>query len=287
MTNIKCPQCGLTNWASTDICKRCNSNFGARETAQLFNPQIENELPHNEPQYYSGQQPSYNEPQQYLTFQQPVSELKQGMAIASMVIGIMGCFITALPGLILSIISFKKAKNEPYTYGGKGFAIAGICLNGIQIAAAPFIIMMIASIIVPNLHAARQSANEASAIATLRVIRDAEIAFIETTGLGYCGDSHQLEKGKFIDETLLKGEKNGYIFLISASMSRIHKGSVNCEVMAIPVFENFPGESAKVTGTRSFYMGYEDQWKIRYSTIPSVHADSKDPTIEQYETFQQ
>jgi uncharacterized membrane protein len=286
MTNSKCPQCGLTNWASSEICKRCQFRFKARETTQLFDSQLQNKMPPNEPQYYSNQLQIPNESQQYLSSQSPISELKQGMAIASMVVGIMGCFITAIPGLILSIISFKKAKNEPYTYGGKGFAIAGICLNGIQLAIAPIVIISIYSIANTSLHAARVSANEASAIATLRTIHDAEVAYIKTTGLGYCGDLNELEKGKFINEKLSNGNKNGYFFLISKTMSRVHKGSVNCEVSAIPVYEDFLGESDKTTGTHSFYMGYEDQWKIRYSTIPFLHADSEDPTIERYDTFQ-
>ena len=57
-------------------------------------------------------------------------DLPKGLAIASMVCGILQifcCGITCLPAIILSIIALVKCKNG--TGGGKGFAIAGLVLS--------------------------------------------------------------------------------------------------------------------------------------------------------------
>jgi hypothetical protein len=57
---------------------------------------------------------------------------RQGLAIASMVIGIMSCLALGLLGIgsitsiVLGAIALMKTRKEPDRFGGRGFAIVGI-----------------------------------------------------------------------------------------------------------------------------------------------------------------
>jgi len=72
----------------------------------------------------------------------PPAQLRQGMAIASLVLGCTGllscvCFLFGLgsiAGLVLGIVATQKAKNYPAEYGGKTMAIIGIVLSAFSIA---------------------------------------------------------------------------------------------------------------------------------------------------------
>ncbi len=282
MANMKCSQCGLTNWATAINCKRCDFNF---QTGEFPDFSKEEESPTTVNQSHTISPNKYQQNNYNYSDNQP-RDLKQGMAIASMIMGILGCFLTAIPGMIMAILAYKKVKREPFVYGGKGFAIAGIVLNGIQLLFTPVIIGIIAAIAIPNFLVARRSANEASAISNLRTIAGAEATFISSIGAGNCGDLKQLAESQLIDEILAGGQKNGYRFTIVKTPSNIYKGSIKCEVSAVPIVENKPGDSFKATGTRSFFESSEDDWNIRYSSIPGVSAKINDPIIGQYPTTQ-
>jgi hypothetical protein len=63
-----------------------------------------------------------------------------GLAISSLVLGIVGpfsCGLTALVGLILGIVSLVKIGNPKNQLGGKGLAIAGICVSGFFLLLLP------------------------------------------------------------------------------------------------------------------------------------------------------
>ncbi len=63
----------------------------------------------------------------------PGQPQKQGMAIASLVLGIVGCCVfPVLPSIAAAImggIAMKKAKDEPHEFGGHGMALAGLILG--------------------------------------------------------------------------------------------------------------------------------------------------------------
>lgn len=112
MNSFKCPECNLTNWATATECKRCRCLFqtvsaetspmpetfgeqdfvGANQNApQNFQtPRFEPQINRSSEQNYQRQnyrQPSYQ-------YNQPAN-LKTGLAIASMVLGISG-FVTSI-----------------------------------------------------------------------------------------------------------------------------------------------------------------------------------------------
>jgi type IV pilus assembly protein PilA len=281
MSTIKCPQCGLTNWATSEFCKRCKLNFQAGESALSFDSGVRNEFAHNESQHHPNVQ-RFNQQQNFYT-QPQKHQQKQGLAIASMVLGIVGfvgsCvggFILAPFGLILGIVSLIKANKYPQTHGGKGFAISGVVLSGFMMVIFP----IIAAIAIPNLLAARKSANEAAAISTLRKIANAQVTYTANVGAGECGDLTELDQNQLIDPVVAKGQKSGYRFQIDKIPSTTVLGAINCEVTAIPLDEGKKGSSISATGTRSFFESNEDGWQIHYSKTSGVIAKISDPSID-------
>ena len=104
----------------------------------------------------------------------------------------------------------------------KGFSL-------IELLIVVAIILVIAAVAIPNLLRSRISANEASAIASLRTIITSEIIYSTTYTLGFSADLPSLSDGGvqtncippsipgaasacLIDATLASGSKSGYLF---------------------------------------------------------------------------
>ena len=147
---------------------------------------------------------------------------KKGMAITSLVLGIIGvptvgCLgVGAIAGIILGILALMKANRSPAEYGGKGMAIAGIVLSGLAIPCGG----IWAAIAIPSLLRARVSANEAGTIGDIRTVISGQAMYQSQTGSygtleclarpggcipGYNGPT-------FLDTSLAAaGPKNGYM----------------------------------------------------------------------------
>jgi prepilin-type processing-associated H-X9-DG protein len=82
-----------------------------------------------------------------------------GMAVTSLVLGILGmftCGLTALFGLVFGIIALVKVKNSKGATGGRGIALAGVIVSAVFL----FMIPIFAAILLPALAAAKQKAQE-------------------------------------------------------------------------------------------------------------------------------
>ncbi len=286
MNSIKCPSCRLTDWADAKECKRCGylyqgnpqeyqtvpndsgnqptQNFGQNQSNyqtqnnHSSNPYQTNNYP--PPNYQSANygQTDYRQPHYQPHYgHQPYADQKSGMAITSMILGILGI---APIGLILGIISLRKANKNPQEYGGKGFAIAGIALSAVTILFIP----MIAAIAIPNLMAARRAANEGSAISTLRTIYGAESTYMATGGRGACGSLSDLIGANLLGQNMGSGEKSGYRFTVE-------KLPGGCEINAVPI--------SRSTGTRSFLVA-TDEGNIRMAAKNGSPATRSDPFID-------
>jgi type IV pilus assembly protein PilA len=91
-----------------------------------------------------------------------------GKAIASLICGLFAwLFPASLAAVILGHMSRSEIRKSAGRIQGDGMAIAGLILGYLGIAFIPFI-LIIAAIAIPNLLRAREAANEASAVGSLR-----------------------------------------------------------------------------------------------------------------------
>jgi len=90
----------------------------------------------------------------------PMPAKTSGLAITSLVLGILGlftCGITALFGLILGVVAMVKAKSPGRgAAGGSGIALAGVIVSAIFLLMIP----IFAAMLLPALAAAKQKAQE-------------------------------------------------------------------------------------------------------------------------------
>jgi prepilin-type N-terminal cleavage/methylation domain-containing protein len=89
----------------------------------------------------------------------------------------------------------------------------------IELLLVVAIIGIISSIAIPNLVSSRRAANEASALAAVRIILSAEATYQSTTGAGSYGDLAALRNNSLVDEAVgaatIAGPgtpKTGYLF---------------------------------------------------------------------------
>jgi type IV pilus assembly protein PilA len=302
MSNVKCMNCGLVNFASAAQCRRCQAPVRSAGTGPSglygYGQQaIQESMPapyhapvNPEPYHEAGNFPPYGgtangtlysegvtyaPPQaHYPAYPAAPAKLKQGLAITSLVIGCVGLgtcfmgFLGAIPGLICGIVAVKKAKQKPMEYGGKGLAIAGIVTNGLMILFIP-IIMAIA---IPNLVASRQAANEASAIKTVRNLASAEVTYQATTGRGNFGSLEQLQSEGLISTDIKLNTKSGYRFKVIL-LSATAKTRARFEIFATPISTGSFG-----TGRRSFYV--DETFVIRMADKGGMEANHLSPPIQ-------
>jgi len=294
MTSNRCQRCGLVNFAGTAECRRCNAPIAWGAEGSGSQPAYS-----SQPTFGSGGGESY-QPQQpfpaaaslpnygaaaggYISPYGQNQKLRSGLAITSLVLGIVGMFslglvlVGSLIGLILGIRAVLKAKREPYVYGGKGLAIGGIVTNSLGlISIVP--VALIAAIAIPNLLMARIAANEASAIGHLRRLSTAEDTYQSTVGRGLAFGS--------MDDLIASGaiprdsaSRIGYQFklrLLDNDGNPALAGSsdaVRFEVVATPL-------SYGSTGRRSFYVS--EEYIIRCADKRGKEATRSDPDVDQY-----
>ncbi len=111
----------------------------------------------------------------------------------------------------------------------------------------------------------KSSSNEVSAIAALRIIRNAEISYISTAGSGKFGTLEQLIDAQVLDASF--GDvKNGYKYEVRLRPP----DDQSYEALATPTEYGFKGN-------RSFYM--RDDGVLRGADKKGEEANSADPAI--------
>ena len=158
----------------------------------------------------------------------------------------------------------------------KGFSL-------IELLIVVAIILVIAAVAIPNLLRSRMSANEASALASMRTIVTSEIVYSSTYTVGFSTNLSSLSDGGaatnctppavpvatsacLIDPSLASGGKSGYLFTYAAAGS----GGLNntFTLNADPV-------SSGVSGQRHFYTDDTNVLRVNVAAV----ASSSDPAL--------
>lgn len=96
----------------------------------------------------------------------PVQAKTSGMAITSLVLGILGaCGVTALVGLVLGIVSLVKINRSGGRLSGQGLAIAGICVSAFMLL---FSVPFMAALTLPALARAKQRAQTINCVNNMK-----------------------------------------------------------------------------------------------------------------------
>jgi type II secretory pathway pseudopilin PulG len=221
MKSTKCVQCGFVGWSDIENCKACGAPLN----------QGSGSLPPAGAYYDSGDE---SEGQQ------------KGLAIAALILGILSFFtfgllgVGAIVGIVISVKAMGRVSREPWRYGGRSMAIAGLILSITSLASA-VPLGVVAAIAIPNLFASYRAANEGSAMHSLRMISQAEMTHQST--VAKYGTLQELAASGLINPDLGSGTKNGYTFTVTLDSENPEA----FEVTGVPV------EYGK-TGTRSFYI---------------------------------
>lgn len=248
MKSVKCIHCGLVNWADAEGCKRCGNppQGAAQEDFGGWGP---------EANYY---------------WPQGDGKQRKGLAVASLVLGVLSFFtfgllgVGALTGLIMGIVALSRASKQPEVYGGRGLAIGGIVMNSVStVLIVP--VAIIAAIAIPNLLAARRAANEASAVRGVRELLVAESVFYANQR--EYGPLEKVVLARIIqpENPLAGGLMNGYRFQVAVA-------GETCYVSAVP-------QRYGSTGRRSFYADCGDG-EIHFADKGGLAADETDPVLD-------
>jgi hypothetical protein len=292
MNSFKCPECNLVNWATEEACKRCGVRFahaaeapseasyteGGYQThsAQASWQGMSQGAQHSS-HYDAG--PTYetdNGARSNYYYAGPEMKKRTGMAVTSLVLGIIGFFtfgvlgIGACAGLVLGIVALNKSKKFPAQYGGEGLAIGGIVTNVLSLlSVVPLAIIM--AIAIPNLLASRKAANEASAILTLKRIAAAESVYQSTHDAGAYGTIEELVASKLLDSQVAATMMRGYKFDVRVQKASAQRAS-SYEATARPLHYGEAGS----TGNRSFYLSSEDG---EIHAARGMEVDGRDPVV--------
>ncbi len=145
----------------------------------------------------------------------------------------------------------------------KGFSL-------IELLIVVVIIGIIAAIAIPNLLAARRSANEGSAVSAMRTLHGAQMTYGSTYGNGQYSDGLTSLGGTngLIDSVLAGGDKSGYNFTGG-------RGVGDATTPASFWFSARPLSSGSITatGTRKFGVATDGVLKVSTDTLTS-HFDA-------------
>jgi type II secretory pathway pseudopilin PulG len=274
MKSVKCFECGFVGWADAEHCKKCGVGLVPESRGDSYQTQ-----------------PSYGDYQSSYRGNSH-QELKNGLAIFALVIGIVNLFtlgllgVGAIAGIIVAVVAQNRIKRNPHVYGGKGLATAGLIISILSVViVVP--LGIVAAIAIPNLLASRRAANEGATLATLRKLDDAEFTYQATHASGQYGTLDQLAADQLISPELAAGHRYGYKFTIEITEDGTAGISPRFQIVAVPL-------TYGSSGRRSFYLdetgiirGEDNRGAEASELTPPLNADgysSSSPPSPRYDT---
>src|SRR5262245_27134037 len=150
---------------------------------------------------------------------QPRQQTRKGLAVASLVLGIISIPTLGLLGvgaiiaLVLGSIALHRIKKEPATHGGKGMAIAGIITSVVSLLLV-VVFGIIAAIAVPKLNENIKTGREVAAASSLATIYEYQMRFKETNSK--FATLKELAEAELLNQPYADGKPiGGYVYSIS------------------------------------------------------------------------
>lgn len=238
-----------------------NQNAQVGTTSNPTNQtQSVNPTTYSQPQTVANPTSNLQPPKTNLPINQPLSNqpnvvnnktIEQDLALANMALEAESSNIV-VKILLLPITILKK--------------ILGFLYSNKKVAALVTVPAALAVALGPNLLEAVKTANENSAVATIKAINQGQTTFLSTKSR--CGELKELEQSQLVDGSIGGGTKSGYIFTVNSVPG-------GCEIYAKPV--KFEGLSA--TGNRSFYFSSRDN-TLRVSEDKNLMASAQSPALD-------
>ncbi len=113
---------------------------------------------------------------------QPRRQTRNGLAVASLVLGIISIptlgllGVGAIAAIVLGSIALNRIKKDPATHGGKGMAIAGIITSAVSLLLTAMFLIL-SAIAVPKVLEGARLKRESAALNSLRAIHNNEMQF--------------------------------------------------------------------------------------------------------------
>jgi type II secretory pathway pseudopilin PulG len=150
---------------------------------------------------------------------QPQRQTRNGLAVASLVLGIISIptlgllGVGAITAIVLGSIALNRIKKEPATHSGKGMAIAGIITGAVSLLLIA-IFGITAAVIAPQLVQIHHTNRESAAIQALRTIHNSQALFQATKRR--FGTLKELSEAGLLDANYANGTLvSGYIYTSS------------------------------------------------------------------------
>jgi len=207
-----------------------------------------------------------------VTPQSPTAQTS-GKAIASLVLGFLSwMFPAAIAAVILGHISRGEIRGSAGRLKGEGLALTGLIFGYLGVAALP--VLIIAAFTIPKLTKAIIPAHEASAIASIKAINEAEMLYASshpvvsfTADLAMLGGTAQSGGEQTIDNPLASGRKSGYTFTYTPG-EKVNGAIRSYTITAVP-------DQVGSTGQRRFFS--DESGDLHYNADGA--ADVTSPVI--------